>query len=487
MPAVRLAGHSHAYPAADVLRLFCGPLAVSEPPLLLAGLPEPLIESTLEPGAGQTVRIRTAWDGWRCENEVALPLAKREIKRQLYLALSAWSGYHFPWGSLTGIRPTLIAAECLTHGGSPENAIEELTGRYLVSPEKASLALETLPAEQALLRQIPADSRLVYVHVPFCPSRCTYCSFITQDAPRRAALLEPYVAAVLQETAALFRPPGPPVAAVYFGGGTPTSLPDPLFGRLLCGVLGQLPLCDPCEVTVEAGRPDTISPAKLAACRAAGVSRLCVNPQTFHDCTLQRIGRAHTAEQAREAFRLARGMDFSDLNMDLIAGLPGESPDDFAQSLNQAVGLGPDSITVHSLALKRSARLRQQTAPDDARLICRPDPALEEMLARARRLLADSGYRPYYLYRQKDTAGGLENTGFSKPGAGGLYNVGMMSDRYPVVGLGSGAMSKTVCGSRIERLANPRDIAAYISRLDAIGERKRRFFLGNDCSPKNWG
>ena len=269
-----------------------------------------------------------------------------------------------------------------------------------------------------------------------------------------------------------------PISAVYAGGGTPTSLPDPLFEKLLTGIQNLLPLLPGAELTVEAGRPDTITVPKLAAIRAAGATRLCINPQTFHDDTLARIGRNHTTAQTLEAFHLARQFGFGRINMDLIAGLPGESPADFADSLRQALDLRPESITVHTLSVKRSSRLMQQKRADGSAGMPEslPDIALAAMLEQAGCSLRAAGLFPYYLYRQKDTLGGLENTGFAVPGCACLYNVGMMGDACSVIGLGSGSMSKRVAGGRVDRLPNPRDIGEYISRVGEIGQRKLELF-----------
>ncbi len=239
------------------------------------------------------------------------------------------------------------------------------------------------------------------------------------------------------------------------------------------GVLPHLPCREGVELTVEAGRPDTITPNKLSIIRAAGASRLCINPQTFQDATLERIGRKHNTEQTLQAFALARSMGFSKINMDLIAGLPGETPQDFADSLKQALQLGPESITVHTLAIKRSSRLQKEAQMAQQ---FRPNPELTAMLAKSYGDLKAAGLDPYYLYRQKNIAGGLENTGYARPGDGCLYNVGMMSDQFTVVGLGSGAMTKRVMGKRIERAPNPKDIADYIKRIDEMVERKLDLF-----------
>jgi len=458
VPIVQLAGHDLTYSICDVLRLFYGP------DIHVAG-------DRIQAGPGEDLIIS--------EIDLTLPekLQRREIKRQLYRQLSELTGYQFPWGSLTGIRPTQVAAEALRACPSIGEAREMLTSHYFVSPDRADLALQTARAEESLLSRIPTGSAMVYLGVPFCPTRCAYCSFIAQDAVHKAKLLGPYVDAVISETTVFFNQPGHelPISAVYVGGGTPTSLPADLFARFLQGTLNRLPLLPGAEITVEAGRPDTITAEKLQIIQNNKTTRLCINPQTFHDATLERIGRRHTTRQTVEAFKLARSMGFQSINMDLIAGLPGETPEDFADSLDQALALAPDSITVHTLALKRSSRLQQErlTTGNHHGL---PDPALADMLNKARQKLADAGLLPYYLYRQKDVAGGLENTGFARPGEGSIYNVGMMSDRCSIIGLGSGAMSKKVTGTRVERLGNPRDIADYIRRINELAEKKAALF-----------
>ena len=525
MPTLRLVGHRHTYPVSDILRLFYGVPVQTAEDTLIAGPEQPVIVSSLASGrsgetsraaavdgsgeisraaavdgsgeAVDTVMIRTETAVWTVSREVSDSMARREIKRQLYEVLVHLTGYAFPWGSLTGIRPTQVAGECLNHHHAFDDARQELISHWHVSPEKADLALETAVAEQNLLGRIPEESLLVYMGVPFCPSRCAYCSFITQDAQQHRGRLEPYVEAMIQEAKLIFNMVRQPISALYFGGGTPTSLPDDLFQRLLRGIVPLMDLTANAEFTVEAGRPDTISEAKLTAIREAGATRLCINPQTFHDQTLQRIGRHHTTEQTIQAFHLARAMGFDTINMDLIAGLPGEVPADFASSLQQALLLKPDSLTIHTLAIKRSARLHQdpvhrKEADPDQLLFATPDihkpvPELAAMLQAGSQSLRSAGLAPYYLYRQKDVAGGLENTGYARPGSGCLYNVGMMSDRRSVVGLGSGAISKRVFGMgetgqsglRLDRLPNPRDIAVYIDRVDALAKGKITFFTAD--------
>ncbi len=480
MPQVLLAGHRYDYPVSEVLRLFFGPGVKTEGDQVSIGDEKIPITSRLTEIDLATVRVETrcSSDGFEFNQalKVAPDQARREVKRQLYQCLSHLTGIRFPWGSLTGIRPTQIAYEARRfHGDKIDLARRELIETWFVSPGKADLALETAQNEHRLLESIPAESAMVYIGIPFCPSRCAYCSFIARDALSHKALLAPYVNALLYEAKSLFSALEKPtkLSAVYVGGGTPTSLPDELFERLLTGLTEILPLGDTTELTVEAGRPDTISRKKLEAIRQFGANRICINPQTFNDQTLEAIGRRHTTAQTVEAFELARGMGFDHINMDLIAGLPGELPRDFGKSLQAAVKLDPESITLHTLAIKRSSTLADLRRPGSRYL---PDPSLEMMLTEAKASLEQNGYAPYYLYRQKDVAGGLENTGFAKPGEGCVYNVGMMGDATPVIGLGSGAMSKMVFGSRVERAPNSRDIKDYIERVDEMIARKLKLF-----------
>ena len=253
---------------------------------------------------------------------------------------------------------------------------------------------------------------VVYVGLPFCPSRCAYCSFIARDAGRYAELLEPYVDAVIREARMTFsRGFKGEVAAVYFGGGTPTSLPAPLFERYLSGVLKSIPLMSDAELTMEAGRPDTIDEEKLSIIRDKKFDRLCINPQTMRDETLRMIGRAHTVEETLRAFELARAMGFRDINMDLIAGLPGEGATELLESIVRIAKLAPESITLHTLAVKRGSALIEDGVPH---VLFYPDEALIDAVEQSHDCLRTHGYAPYYLYRQRNCRSGLENTGFAR-------------------------------------------------------------------------
>ena len=468
---------------------------------------------------------------WQLSQVVPSYDVRRELKRQAYFALAELTGIAWPWGSLTGVRPSQVAAQILAdlaedghqsasslgetrpqpsrESGLSLAAEQILQEHFAVAPSKSQKLVQVAQAESRLLAQLPAEDYLVYLGVPFCPGRCAYCSFIAQDASRFAGDLTAYAQALAQEIKAVgqgLQGRGQ-VSALYMGGGTPTSLSAPDLELVLASARKYLPLRPEAAITVEAGRADTIDAAKLQVMRDQGVQRICLNPQTMHDQTLDRIGRRHTVAQVYAAFELARQAGFEDINMDLILGLPGEGPEELADSLDQVLALGADSVTIHSLAFKRSAYLFDQlqnltqpaqgakagglvstsgSRPDSshvpagadlqARLFL-PDPNWLRALSQAEEELEKRGYRPYYLYRQKQVISGLENTGYAREGKSCAYNVGMMSDQRQVIGLGAGSASKRLREGRLERLYNTKDLGEYMSDLGTIVDKKLQFFL----------
>ena len=414
--------------------------------------------------------------GPSCQAEVAPKAVRKELKRQLYILLSSLSGMNWPWGSLTGIRPTQPAMELLERlDGNVLKAEEELVSFWKLSPQKAKLALKTAAAERQVLDQIEHSDYMVYAGVPFCPGRCSYCSFISRDAGRYRDTLPEYARALAYEAERFFSACHQKVSAFYLGGGTPTSLESRDFAYVLEKLLTAMPLCDEAELTVEAGRPDTISREKLQIMKSLGIQRICINPQSFRAETLTLLGRRHSPDDIRACFHEAREMGFDNINMDLIAGLPGETPEDFLYSLGECFKLEPESITLHTLALKRSARL-QENEKDRWLALRYPDPQLSSAMQLAQDLLEDEGYTPYYLYRQKNVRGGLENVGYTRTQSPCKYNVGMMSDEISVIGLGSGSSSKRVFGRRVERCHNTKDIKDYVERIEELAQRKIQFF-----------
>lgn len=480
MPVINTYGYNYIEGAAEMLRLFYGYANQVSENRAEANSDTIIINSRvieLNDAQADKIIVETDCTGLNSvRTEVKREKFRREIKRQLYCQLELLTDIHFPWGSLTGVRPTQIIFESFVLCEYDNSkTIDYLTDYWRLSPAKAELGLITAIAEQGIMSKLDKNDLFVYAGVPFCPGRCSYCSFISRDAFRQADWLEPYADTVVLEAKLVFEQIKRPVSALYLGGGTPTSLPDGAFARLLEGLVRYVPLKQGAEWTVEAGRPDTISKTKLDLIRQAGANRICINPQTMNDETLRRIRRNHTAAQTIEAYEMAREAGFSHINMDLIAGLPGESPEQLLRSLNELLMLGPESITIHTLALKRSSHLQEQSQ-EAVRLLHLPQAELSAAIAEAGSRLRENDFYPYYLYRQKEVAGGLENTGFARPGQACVYNVAMMSDRFDVIGLGSGAISKRVDGTRVRRSPNSKDLLNYQQRIEELARRKIDLF-----------
>ena len=382
------------------------------------------------------------------------------------------------WGSLTGVRPAKVALSLIREGGKAK-AERELQELYCVQPTRARLAIEAADAGIRAAAELEPNDISLYVGIPFCPTRCAYCSFSSGELGD-GKLVEPYLAALAQEIracGAMMREMGLSVRAAYMGGGTPTSLTAAQLARVLDEAQAAFPGAR--EWTVEAGRPDSITMEKLRAIRERGVERVCVNPQTFSDETLRRIGRAHTAQDTLRAFALAREAGFAHINMDVIAALPGEDLPQFRATIEQVLALDPESVTVHSLAIKRSSRLHEELVTEKSDYA--PPESAAEMIRFASESLREHGYFPYYLYRQKYMAGNLENTGYAKEGHACLYNIGNMEETAPVLALGAGAVTKWLFARerRIERAPNLRNIEEYFARVAEMVERKRALIGGD--------
>ena len=398
--------------------------------------------------------------------------ARRLCKQTLYDLCRKTTGIHPPWGSMTGVRPTHLMLESLASGMSPAEAVEHLVSDFDVTLPKAELLAEIAAVQAAL--PAPGDQYMdVYIGIPFCPTRCAYCSFSSGEIGD-GRLVAPYMDALSREIRAcapLIARTGRKLRALYVGGGTPTALPEAEFRTLLSRIREFFP--DAAETTVEAGRPDSLSRDKLRAIREYGITRISINPQTMNDRTLRVIGRAHTAQQVRDAYDLAREEGISHINMDVIAGLPGENESDFAYTMEEAVKLHPESLTVHTLAIKRSSRMSLENAPlPDGEMTAR-------MVAVGLQTAKNLGMVPYYLYRQKYMAGNLENTGYALPGHACLYNVDMMEETSHILALGAGGISKRIFHEEghIERAPNVANIQEYISRVDEMSQRKKDLFL----------
>ncbi len=395
----------------------------------------------------------------------------------LYPQLCNITGLRPAWGMLTGIRPVNLLRRSAERIDSLAAAKENFRDVWQVSEEKIALAEQILTVQQPIFQQTPKKAVGVYVSIPFCPTRCRYCSFVSNSVAQMRKLLPEYMNALLQEidiVADLLHQTGLAMDTLYIGGGTPTVLEAEDLRRLLNALHEKLiaPNTTPLrEFTVEAGRPDTITREKLQVLRDFDVTRISVNPQSFCDAVLQAAGRPHTAQDAVDAYLLAKEMNFTNINMDFIAGLPCDTLTDFRASIDRAIALDPASITVHCLSLKKAADFYQTLPMPDAETV-------GEMVAYAQSTLSKAGYRPYYLYRQKNMAANLENVGYAKAGFESPYNIMMMDDSQTILGIGSGASTKLIGGTRgIERLTECKYPYEYLERFDALMEQKRQLVL----------
>jgi len=470
-----LSGHDCRY-AAEQLLLTLFP---DERPEYPPGEPDgtgPALRLTLSEGGGEVRAAAELWWAGRLytarraapAGPAGRPDGERVRRRVLQLAFYDAAvealGREPPWGALTGVRPVKLPTKWILAGDSPERARERLMEVYHVSRARAELALECAQASLAVKNALPPRSQALYVGIPFCPTRCAYCSFVSADVRRSLSLVEPYLDVLCRETASAgraMREQGLSVSCAYMGGGTPTTLSEGQLDRLLSVMERELPM-DACgELTVEAGRPDTITPAKLETLRSHGVGRISINPQTMEDAVLRAMGRSHTAGQTEKAMEMARAHFGGLVNMDIIAGLPSDSPRGFARTLDRVLQMAPENVTVHTLALKKGSRLAEEGyAP------CPPE-AVAEMLELAQARLRGAGYVPYYLYRQKYMSGSFENVGWCTPGTACAYNVVMMEELQSVLSLGAGGVSKSVDArtGRITRASNPKYPKEYLERM----------------------
>lgn len=396
-----------------------------------------------------------------------------EMATLLYHLFVKLFGFTQEWGIVTGVRPVKLLRRLYRDEGE-EAALRYFRQRLLVDERKTELCRRTLAIEDQILALSRPESFSLYVSIPFCPTRCDYCSFVSQTVEKAARLMPAYVEALVQElayTGELARRLGLRLETVYFGGGTPTTLTAEQLTRLLAAVEQSFDLSHLREYTVEAGRPDTVTPDKLRAIRAAGVSRVSINPQTLQDSVLQAIGRRHTVEQFYKAFELARQVGCDHINTDLIAGLPGDTTAGFADTLSGILALAPESITIHTLSMKRASNLVIQHRAD----YTRQEDAVKMVALTAEQLPA-AGYRPYYLYRQSRMVGNQENVGWAKPGHEGLYNVYIMDETHTVLGCGAGAVSKLKrpASDYLERIFNYKFPYEYNASLAEMLKRKER-------------
>lgn len=404
--------------------------------------------------------------------------ARNVFKRMMYDMLKKLTGRELPWGTLTGVRPTKIVYTLLEDGKNDHEIRDYLKKEYYVSEKKGDLAIKVASNEKRLLEKLDYNNGYsLYAGIPFCPTTCLYCSFTSYPLAVWKDRVDTYVDAMLKElefTSRLMK--DKKLDTFYMGGGTPTTLEPEQLDRVLSFFEEHFDTTGLKEYTIEAGRPDSIKRDKLLIMKKHGVDRISINPQTMNDDTLKLIGRHHTVEQIKEAFTLARECGFDNINMDLIIGLPGETREHIERTMREVALLAPDSLTVHSLAIKRAARLNifWEKYKDYAMV------NTDDIINMTADCAAAMGMEPYYLYRQKNMAGNFENVGYSKPGREGIYNILIMEEKQTIMAVGAGASTKVVFPeeNRIERVENVKDVTTYIENIDEMIDRKRRFFYG---------
>lgn len=410
-------------------------------------------------------------------------LEQRILKLAFYRAAIKLGVPKPAWGCLTGVRPAKLLAGLIRRDGmSEKQAMRMLTDTFDVSPERASLALAAERAAADAAASLAPEDVCLYIGIPYCPTRCAYCSFVSVDAPKLLKSIPDYLDALEREmhaAAAAVKAAGRRIVAVYVGGGTPTTLTAPELDRLLTDTKACFDLSACREFTVEAGRPDTVTEEKLAVLVSHGVDRVSVNPQTMSDAVLETIGRHHTAAQVREAVAMVKKFPSLSFNMDLIAGLPGDTPESFAATVREVIALGAENVTVHTLALKKGSRFLTEGTllPDGG--------AVGAMLSYAREALEAAGYAPYYLYRQKFMSGSFENVGWTKPGYRNLYNICIMEELCGILAVGAGGSTKlTAPGGIVKRIMAPKYPREYMERIAQTCAEKDEIVRFYNSEPK---
>ena len=401
-------------------------------------------------------------------------LRQKAVKLSFFKAAREITGITPSWGALTGIRPGKLAARFLEEGKSPKQVDKILKDTYFVSPERRHLAIETAQAGLSAKAELRPNDISLYIGIPFCPTRCAYCSFVSASVEKSFGLIEPYLDALCQEitdAAQMVKETGLHIKSFYMGGGTPTTLSARQMDRLLTHLGKHFDLSDCVEYCIEAGRPDTITRDKLQVLLDHGTDRISVNPQTLEDHVLRAIGRKHTAKDIEDTMALAMSMGFPHVNMDLIAGLPEDTPEGFRRTLDKCLTYGADNITIHTLSLKKGSRILLEglaipSAEDVAAMLDYANPTLRR-----------AGFAPYYLYRQKYMSGSFENVGWCISGAEGLYNIYIMEELHSILSLGAGGSTKMVdtANNRIERVFHAKFPSEYIQRPEKIAANLAAF------------
>lgn len=407
-------------------------------------------------------------------DEETVRLRRRILQQSYYLAAIQLLDRKPAWGALAGVRPTKITTKHLLEGGTPASAERLMRDVYYVTPERKQLAVDCSESTVKAVSLMGKDDLSVYVGIPFCPTRCSYCSFVSRTVGKKTDLLDKYLAALereIQVTARLMKESGKHLLTLYIGGGTPSILSTPQMIHLLDTLRESFDFSRCIEFTVEGGRPDTLDLEKLRAIRAHGADRMSINPQTMEDSVLRACGRPHTGADVIRAYRQAEEAGFTAINMDLIAGLPTDDFDGFRRSLDAVASLNPANITVHTLALKKGADLFEKreglsTAEEVSRMVDYSNAALRNL-----------SYKPYYLYRQKYMSGSFENVGWSREGLDCLYNIYMMEELHTIVSLGGGGMNKVnLPDGTLQRFHNPKFPEQYIEMIDSVCRQKEELF-----------
>ena len=404
------------------------------------------------------------------------------VGRAMFAAGKELLGHTPPWGILTGIRPAKVAGNLLKRGKGIIRSKRIMRDEYFLNPQKAALAVSVASAEAKLLKKIPQNACSLYISIPFCPSRCSYCSFVSYTTPRLLSLIDEYIDALLlelEERFAAIEKIGLRLLTIYIGGGTPTTLTAPQLERIFKKIREHVDVNSLCEFTLEAGRPDTITEEKLRVAREYGVTRISVNPQTLNDEILREIGRKHTVEDFYRAYEIAKKSGIRDINVDLIAGLPNDDFKNFSETVDKVIELAPTNITVHTFCVKKAADALRKNSGIYSINVSDANKGVSYSQLKAK----FAGYKPYYMYRQKNTVSNLENVGFSIEGHEGMYNIFMMEEVQSIFAVGAGAVTKLVDdrpedegGVKIMRIFNPKYPYEYLREAEnrSLGEDKKQ-------------
>jgi len=473
-------GHNFKYDLEHIIRMFCDDISFESSLLTKTERNDPsnyVYFRYLSNHAVKQVFVVLSYEGTikasfrRLDILTTNTEVKRFLAREFYDMMSDILKVYPPWGILTGVRPLKIVTSSIGNNIPKEQIISLLQEEYLVREEKAEIAYEAATNSMEVAKSNTKNSCSVYISIPFCPSRCDYCSFVSKSIEREFALVDEYIEKLLEEIAIISKIIAKhklSIKSIYVGGGTPTVLNEGLIERLCNAINQYLPIVGNIEYTYEAGRPDTITTGKLEILKKNGVTRISINPQTFSDKVLATIGRRHTGKDIYKAFEIAKKVGINNINADLIAGLPRDSYEGFCDSLDKLVELRPTAITVHALTIKRAGQLKEQkiTLPKDA----------AKMVATAYETLKSHEYHPYYLYRQKGTLENLENIGYSQRGYEGLYNVYIMEELHTIFSAGAGGVTKIVNqdSGKIERIFNYKYPLDFIKNFEMVLERKSK-------------